>query len=182
MRRYAHKHVDSSQKRCFHNCTYNYEHRGTARLSNDRSPPDLEISPRRQVTLMVVREEKSVHLCMYGSKNPEDWPGDICETDEKARGCSWFEPRVNIKQAREEFMDKLQDDEYVFNAYRDVATLQWVLGERVHTMGLSFLDRFFFWFKGLFHKPDPLVPQLPAHLPEDIWSDKPDDSPPAPMV
>ncbi len=116
-----------------------------------------------------------MHLCMYGSKNPADWPGDICDTDEKARGCGWFEPRVTLKQAREEFMDGLEDDEYVFTTYRDVATLQWVLGERVHMMGLTWFERFIFWMKSFIHKPDPLVPQLPASLPEDIWNDKPDD-------
>jgi hypothetical protein len=168
--RYAHKYVDSSQRRCFRNCVYNHVHVPT---QVDRSVLDIEyeMAPRKQTTLIVRDESSSIHLCMYGSDNPATWPGSICDSDDIAKRCPWFKPRVAHTQARQEFLDKLADDEYVFDNYRDVATLQWVLGERIHERGLSLWEKFWFWLKAVLWKPiKPLPPAAPSVLPEDLWA------------
>jgi hypothetical protein len=179
--RYAQKHVDQTQQRCFRNCEFNLEHK-PALLQYKAMPTELELAPRHQQTTLVIHEEgHSVHLCMYGAKDASTWPGDTCEDDDKARHCPMFKPRINLQQARSDFMEKMFDDEYVFNNYRDVATLQWVLGERVHTMGLSLWERFWFWLKIKFWKPIAPLPNLPeASLPIDLWYDPSTNDPPAP--
>jgi hypothetical protein len=178
--RYAHKHIEATQQRCFSNCEFNQVH-SPRTLDYKPLESEFEMAPRKQNTLMVMSEDRAIHLCMYGSNNPTTWPGDTCDTDEKAKRCPMFKPRVTLEQARTEFMTKLHDDEYVFDNFRDVATLQWVLGERIHEVPLTLFERFWFWFKAKFWKPVPALPQLPEpELTSDLWYDKTNDSPPAP--
>lgn len=136
----------------------------------------FEIAPRKQVTLILLKDESSVHLCMYGAENPSSWTGDVCESDQVARACAMFKPRVGLDEARASFLESLVDDEFTFNNYRDVATLQWVLGERVHEYPISVWERFLFWIRKTFWRPSP--PNLPSsHFrPEDLWYDPKDDS------
>ena len=175
--RYARKHMEASQKRCFKNCVHNHAHVPTQTPAVARKD-DFEMVPRRQVTLVVLQDEDpTVHLCMYGASDPATWPGDVCDDDSVARGCKVFEPRQTADQAKEEFLSSLSDDEHVFNNYRDVATLQWVLGERVHSMGLSIWERFLLWLRSKLIKRDALVPQLPeSSVPDDLWSENQGDT------
>jgi len=168
--RYAHKHVDLSQQRKHLNCVYNHAHKPNGNPKN--LDTELEIAPRKQVTLLVIQDEQPIHLCMYGSDDPASWPGNICDDDAISRSCKMFQPKVSLDQARQEFIDKLSDDEYVFNNYRDMATLQWVLGKRVHEVPLTLWERFVFWFKSKLFKPQvPVAILPPADLPSDIWQD-----------
>jgi hypothetical protein len=172
--------VEATQQRCFNNCVYNEIH-STNRL--DYTPQietEFETAPRNQRTLMIFGEDKPVHLCMYGANNPATWEGNTCDVyDDKSKHCPMFQPRVNIEQARNEFIGKLSDDEYVFNNFRDVATLQWVLGERVHDVPLTLFERFWFWFKAKLWKPVPALPPLPlSDLPAELWYG-PNDPPPS---
>ena len=179
--RYAHKHVEATQQRCFSNCIFNQVHSPNPLEYKSSLDTEFERAPRHQQTLVVVGEDRAIHLCMYGAENVKTWPGDTCDTDEKAKRCPMFKPSVSFDQARKEFMEKLSDDEYVFDNFRDVATLQWVLGERVHEIPLTFYERFLFWFKMKFWKPIPALPQLPApELSSDLWYDKDHDPPPTP--
>jgi hypothetical protein len=172
--RYAHKHVEASQKRCYSNCVHNQVHTPKKLDYGHSLETEFERAPRLQHTLLVLQDDQSVHICMYGAETPKTWPGDTCDAmDDKAKSCPMFKPRVSLDQARKEFEDKLADDEYVFNNFRDVATLQWVLGQRVHEIPLTLLDRFFFWLKKKFWKSEPALPQLPpAELPEGLWYDQ----------
>lgn len=159
------------------NCVFNQEHSPNILEYKPQLETEMEFAPRIQKTLVVFGENKTIHLCMYGADNAATWLGDTCDTDDKAKHCPMFKPRVTLEQARLEFMEKLSDDEYVFNNYRDVATLQWVLGERVHEIPLTWVDRLVFWFKVKFWKPSPPLPQLPAaDLPDNLWYDQKNDS------
>jgi len=105
----------------------------------------------------------------------------MCDHDDIAKSCKMFNPLVSIEQAREEFLEKLSDDEYVFNNYRDMATLQWVIGQRVHEVPLTAWERFVFWLKAKLFKPEPRIEALPAaEIPSDIWdqSSKVSNAPP----
>jgi hypothetical protein len=178
--RYAHKHVEATQQRCYKNCTFNEEHR-PARLEYKSSlETEMELAPRIQKTLVVVGQDQAVHLCMYGADKASTWQGDTCDSDDKAKRCPMFKPRVTLEQARAEFLARLSDDEYVFDNHRDVATLQWVLGERIHEVPLTFFERFWFWLRAKLWKPIPALPQLPPpELTSDLWYDHKNDPPPA---
>jgi hypothetical protein len=176
--RYAHKHMESTQQRCYKNCMFNEEHT-PAQLDYKPLETEEELAPRMQKTLVVIGMDRSVHLCMYGSDKSGTWQGDTCDSDDKAKRCPLFKPRVTIEQAREGFLSSLEDDEYVFDNFRDVATLQWVLGERVHEVPLTLVERFWFWLKTKLWRPIPALPQLPApELTASLWYDQKDDSPP----
>jgi hypothetical protein len=88
-----------------------------------------------------------------------------------------FKPRVGIENSKKEFLELLGNDEYVFDNYRDVATLQWVLGERVHERALNWFERLILWFRFSFIKVLKPTPRLPeSSLPEDLWNDSPPNS------
>jgi len=175
--RYAHKYVEKTQKRCHKNCSFNLEHAPKQLPYSNSVSTEFEIAPRIQQTQILISENKSIHLCMYGAKDTSTWPGDICDSDDKARQCPMFLPLVSIEQAKNDFLEKLSDDEYVFDNYRDVATLQWVLNERVYEIRLTLIERFWFWFKFHFHKSDRLLPmnsELPisvSELSSELWGD-----------
>lgn len=176
-RRYARKHVQKSQDRVPCNCLHNEEHHPVGDLRAP-VPTELEVAPRIQRTLLVLqdRDMGSVRICTYGAAEGE-WSGTVCDSESISRPCPYFQPRLPADSAKVEFLDTLADDEHVFDNYRDVATLQWVLGERVYDMPLSFMDRLVLWFAVLFARVprasrQPSVPQLPS----DLWDE--DDSPP----
>jgi len=170
--RYANKYASASQERKHLNCVFNEVHE-TRDLPYTRTKSiEMPIAPRDQVTLVVFHGRQDVtHLCMYGSDSNK-WQGSMCDSDDIAKSCSMFKPRVDAQTAKDEFLELVANDEYVFNNYRDVATLQWVLGERIHEVPLTNLERFVLWVKCFFIrvlKPSATVP-LPS-LPKDLWDD-----------
>jgi hypothetical protein len=171
--RYARKYMEQTQKRCHSNCVFNMEHAPNKLTYKQDLETEFEVAPRVQKTHIVIGEEKSIHLCMYGAENTSTWPGDICDDDDKARRCPMFKPLVTVEQAKIAFQETLCNDEYVFDHYRDVATLQWVLNERVHTMDYTLFERIWFWFKIKFWKSEPALPQLPSpELTSELWDEK----------
>lgn len=173
MARYAIKHIRSSQDRKHLNCVFNEVHQTVVLPYTRTKSIEMPVAPRDQSTVVVFQNENngSVHLCMYGSEDSKNWKGSICDSDEVSLSCPMFKPRTSIQESKKEFIEHLADDEYVFNNYRDMATLQWVLGERVHEMSLSLFDRFNIWFKSLFIGVKNPVPDATVYLPDDIWDD-----------
>lgn len=175
--RYAHKYVLKSQERRHRNCAFNEIHPvGEAPYTVTQSR-ELERAPRRQVTLVVLNDElDGVGLCMHNASDSSKWEGNTCDSDDVSRSCPLFKPRASAEEAKNGFLELVADDEYVFENYRDVATLQWVLGERVHELSLSWWERLVLWVRTAFlrvAKPTPLLP--PAPLPKDLWDDPPQD-------
>lgn len=180
-RRYARKHIQRSQDRLPCNCIHNEEHLPVGDLRAP-IPTELEISPRIQRTLVVLQNHNPgpVRLCMYGAADGE-WSGTICDSESTSRPCPYFQPRLPADSAKIEFLDTLADNEHVFDNYRDMATLQWVLGERVYDMPLTLIDRVVLWFTVLFA----LVPRASRResipqLPSDLWDDDDSPAPPGP--
>lgn len=138
------------------------------------------IAPRDQVTLVVIQEDRPIGLCMYGASDASKWPGNICDDVATAKSCPMFNPRVTVEEAKAEFIDQLEDDEFVFNNYRDVATLQWVLGERVHDIPLTWWERLIVWFSMKSAKVLPPSPQLPEPDANTLWTEDDTAPPPGP--
>ena len=117
------------------NCVHNFEH--VPHPQRNEIPTEVEMVPRVVSTLVVIQPEKPIRLCMYGSDKPESWNGDICDVDDTAQICPYFKSRVSEERAVEEFDLLMVDDDYVFEHHKDIATLQWVLGERIHRTPLT---------------------------------------------
>jgi hypothetical protein len=175
--RYAHKYMQQSQERRHCNCKYNEAHYPRKLPYTRTQATELPLAPRDQVTLVVLQEEKPVRLCMFNADDSSKWQGNVCDSDDVSKSCPMFKPRVSPDAAKEEFLELVGNDEYVFDNYRDVATLQWVLGERVHEVPLSWWERFTLWLRQKIMrvvKPIPALP--PAPIPEDLWNDPPPHS------
>lgn len=120
-----------SQERRHRNCAHNVEHvPNRLPYSSSDVPTDLDLAPRRVTTLLVVQDESPTYLCSLGSENPAEWSGTICDRDSFSDGCPYFVPRVSAEAATAEFRELLLDDGYVYEHYRDVAALQWVVEDR----------------------------------------------------
>jgi len=163
-KRYRQKYVQERVGRRHQNCVHNYEHAPRGEFKYSRSH-DVELAPRRQTTLLVVQPDQPVRICTYGSTG-KDWNGDVCDTDEKASGCPWFKASRLEDEVGAEFDSLMSDVEFVFDNYRDVATLQWVLDVRVVTVKPSLVERFLSLFKTRNKElPAPKDPEVP----EGIW-------------
>jgi hypothetical protein len=166
--RYLRQYCAAVRARLPHNCVHNCVHMPT--LQKTSLPTEVELAPRIVSTLVVMEPQIPVRLCLYGSDKPDMWNGDVCDADETARECPHFEARVTEEQAVAEFEGLMADDSYVLDNHKDVAALQWVLGERVFRIPLSLWDRFAIWLDRAlrFHrKPVGRLP--PAELPGDLW-------------
>jgi len=176
--RYTKKYVDSTQKRCFLNCRFNHE-QVMPLVKNDTV--EYEITPRCVSTVVIIDSNNSkACYCTYGVQKDEHgavvidfdkWNGKICDRDEIAEQCEWFVPVMTNDVAEAEFNVLLEDDKWVYENHKDIAALQWVLGDRVHKHRLSLWDRFWLWVKLRFTKPEP-ARQLPiSNMPGDMWDD-----------
>lgn len=178
-KRYRNKHASNSQKRVPSNCVYN----ATIEPKGYRAPSvitELEMSPRIVSNLVVFQEDSSIKICTYGSENPAEWNGDVvCDSNDVAEQCKFFKAKSTYAEAAEEFDGMMEDDEFVYDNYRDVATLQWVLDDRVHLIPLTWRDRlslllirFFDW---MLRRNRQKLPSQLMVIPHDIWNDR-DDS------
>jgi hypothetical protein len=163
-KRYRQKYVQERIGRHHENCVHNYVHAPRGQFKYSRSH-DVELAPRKQTTLMVIQPEQSIRICTYGSAGKE-WNGDVCDSDDKSSDCPWFKAARSEEEVGAEFDAVLADVEFVFENFRDMATLQWVLDVRspdeVPDEPLpppSLLDRLLSWFR-------PKPPQLPPPDPE----------------
>ena len=171
--RYAHKYIQKTQLRQHKNCKFNAVHK-PERLKYSKTPEnEMELAPRVQQTLVILHDnDQSIHLCMYNADNETKWLGMTCDSDDIAKSCTWFKPCVSALEAKNEFLELVADDEYVFEHYRDVATLQWVIGERVHSLALTLWERVFLWFSVTFSRITKPIRQLPiSEIPKDLWDD-----------
>jgi hypothetical protein len=130
--RYLRKHVLRSQERRHLNCVYNREH-VPSHLPYSRSDlsTELDLAPRQVKTLVVIQDrDRPIRLCTYGCGNPASWDRDVCDRDDISATCGEFKARLGADEAYDEFMALLEDDKYVYENFRDLAALQWVLEDR----------------------------------------------------
>ncbi len=156
--RYLRRYVALSQERRHENCVHNREYlpRKLPYSQSDLST-ELDLAPRKVMTLLVIQEERPVRVCMYGAERPAEWSGDICDDDSISPTCKFFVPLKTVSEATDEFMSLLADDKYVYDSFRDLAALQWVLGDR--RPRLPWYRRLASFFVG---KYLPKVPVLPS--------------------
>lgn len=121
--KYLTKRYREKLSQCPKNCVYNYRHK-----TEDENGEEVQIG-----------------LCMYGSDNPEEWPGMICDDVETAEQCPYFTCKNDKESIRVDFEEELQDDVVVAHHYKDIAALQWVLGEKVYSWDLVWYQRFHVW-------------------------------------
>lgn len=170
--RYAKRFIFLSQERKPENCSFNFEHESNGTYENSNFM-EIDRAPKKSVTLIVIKPETPTRLCLYGSENPETWNGVICDRDEISKSCKYFIPKQSLNEAKENFLSLMSDDEYVYENYKDIATLQWVLGDRIHKFGLSLFERLIFWIFSL--KLRVFKPKLiPSNL--DPWNEENDNT------
>lgn len=183
--RYLRQYLRQSQDRHPHNCVYNHEvlvGPARSRLSDpgeDVPGPgeDRPVVPAR--SLVVLQDDRPpVRLCLYGCEDPSGWAGELCYTDEKAESCGWFKPRKDSGEAEREFDLLLSDDVYVYENYRDVAALQWVLEDRVYKHRPGLIERLWRWLgrprsvsAPKLLPPVELEPAKPVAPPRDVDQD-----------
>lgn len=165
--RYCRKYCADVSGKKPRNCVYNIEHAPVERV--DHVPTEVELAPRVTTTLVVIQPDFPIRLCMYGSEKPDTWNGDVCDDDATAHACPYFEPKIPEDRAVEEFDKLMSDDEFVLENYRDIASLQWVLNERVHLTPLSTLDKVKIWFDRFFRgrRSTKLLSEKTENKPED---------------
>lgn len=173
--RYAKSYIKCSRKREHRNCVYNLKQEP---LQYDASQVELDLAPcYTEIIIASGPEDISTYYCAYGINDPENWSGMICDKDEIAESCKWFAPKATARQAREEFLQLMEDDEYVYENYRDVAILQWILEDRVHKHALSWWERVVLWVCLKLSRTKPPAALPPAEdIPEDLWDDSPKNS------
>lgn len=169
--RYGRQYLTKTQFRKPENCVHNHEH--FPRKTGPTVEIETELAPRVSVSLVMIRPDESIRLCMYGSEDPATWNGDLCHNDDTASRCKMFRPRVSMDEAKQEFINLLADDTFVYDNYRDIAALQWVIGDRVHSQPWSFIERaLLVWDKLLVRLRIKIAPALALpELPERIWDD-----------
>lgn len=182
--RYLKKYLKDTQSRVHHNCVYNVEHR-PKRLLTSPIETDLTISPRRTNSLVVIQSRNPpdpVHICTYGTSDGA-WNGDLCDKDNGVvKHCKFFTPRIPCGDAEKKFNDLISDDEYVADVYPDMAVLQWVLGRRMWSTDMSFIEKIryaiskFFIMRNAYHinnlPPSLEILSLQSNDPlERLWDD-----------
>jgi hypothetical protein len=81
---------------------------------------------------------------MYGSGDPESWPGNICDEPIDAKRCPYFTPRVDKKAILIQFREDLKNADWVQNNLPGVAELLWVL-EMAELPRIPLWKRVWFW-------------------------------------
>lgn len=122
-------------------CIHNYNHVPRPLVPR---PRDLEfkLAPRVQKTLVVIENaDRAVRICMYGSENQDKWNGTICDSVEHAQSCPLFTPSISIEEAQSQYENLIMDDEYVYENYKDIAALQWVLDIRAENKSVILTER-----------------------------------------
>jgi hypothetical protein len=100
------------------NCKYNHRHPLDERRTVDGDP---------NPTYNQITARKTIGLCMYGSEDPTEWPGDICEDAVDAMRCPYFDPVKSEDAVVEEFQLLIKDPEWLAVNLPGIAELRWVL-------------------------------------------------------
>jgi hypothetical protein len=133
---------------------------------------EMELAPRISKTLVVFQQDATIRLCMLGSESVQFWSGDICDSENVAKQCKYFQPKLTDKQAADEFCAKMADDDFVYANYQDIAALQWVIEDRIYKTPLSWWGRLLLWFHILVrraYRPKMLPPASDEPIPGDLW-------------
>jgi len=121
--RYLKREIRDKMRQCPENCQYNIRHTFTTYTYKEG-----ETKP--------VAQQREMGLCSYGASNPEEWNGKICDDVKTAQECGLFLGKYDKEEIKEAFYEKLEDEVTVAEEYKDIAALQWVLGENAVDLDL----------------------------------------------
>lgn len=131
-----------------HNCIFNLEH--TPKKLPYSSKIDENISrmsmPSRSSLLVVIQEDETTRICTYGSENPKEWNGNVCDDTSVSSTCPYFVNTNSIAEVNEKFDSLTKDDKLMIKNYPDMAALQWVLDTRYWTIKSGFFTAIFSYF------------------------------------
>lgn len=135
--------VAQAHKRLPNRCQHNHRQELDPRKQVEDEPnPSYNRVDRRR--LPVVNE---IGLCMLGSENPEEWPGNICEDPIDAERCPYFDPSQTKDGLLAEFTTQLGDLDWIQENLPDVYALLWVLDDdSPRNYNLPWWKRVAFWF------------------------------------
>jgi len=134
--------VELAHRRLPNRCGHNHRQELDPRKSvGDEPNPSYNRVDR--VRLPVINE---IGLCMLGSENPEEWPGDICEDPIDAERCPYFNPTQTKEELMSEFIEQLRDTDWVAENLPDVMALLWVIDDVPANYHLPWWKRVGFWF------------------------------------
>jgi hypothetical protein len=75
-------------------------------------------------------EDGEIGLCMLGADSPEEWAGNVCDDEETAKKCPFFELKHDRDRLRTQFFERLERRDVLVDQYKDIAALKWVLEQR----------------------------------------------------
>ena len=130
------------------NCSYNLLHE--PKVLEYKPGIEESLAPRTAVSLVVIQEDKPIRICTYGSDDPKNWNGDVCDHESTAASCPYFSSIHNENDKNKEFDLILNDDKQTLDLYPDVAALQWVLDVRHPLPKLGLWISMWLWLKTLF--------------------------------
>jgi hypothetical protein len=118
--------VSAATKKLPRTCVHNHRHPLDTRRVVDGEPNENYNRITSGHALPVVQ---TIGLCMYGSENPEQWGGTICEDPIDAQRCPFFTPKHGREEVIQEFKEQLGSNEWVKKNLPEVESLRWVLAD-----------------------------------------------------
>jgi len=100
-------------------CKYNHRH-----PLDERRTVDGDINPNYN---QIVPANRTIGLCMYGSEDPAEWSGSICEDVVDALRCPYFDPIKTEGDVVAEFQQLIKDPEWLRENHPGIYELRWVL-------------------------------------------------------
>jgi len=122
--------VAKTQERLPVHCRYNYRHSLDTRKNVYGEPNDSYNRITRGDTSAGLPVTQTIGLCLYGSEDPENWPGIICEEPVDALLCppQAFTSKTTPEVAKSDLEAQIKDLNWLRDNMPGVYTLLWVLG------------------------------------------------------
>ena len=101
------------------NCTFNHQ-----------QPIDLRKKVRNEPNPnynTISEGNRTIGLCMYGSDDIQNWPGNICDEPSDAKGCPMYNSIHTKESVLRAFNRDLEDQEWVKAQMPALDPLLWVL-------------------------------------------------------
>lgn len=98
----------------------------------------------------------TIGLCMLGSENPSEWPGNICEDPVDAQRCPYFNPRMDKEKLWASFAEQIRNPDWLQEHMPEVYGLLWTLNASA-LPELPLWKRVWYWVLRI--QVEPLRPQ-----------------------
>ena len=135
--------VREAETRLPHLCRFNHRQPLDTRKAVEDLPNDTYNRTTDRNGLPVVQ---TIGLCMLGSEDVENWPGNICEDPIDAQRCPYFDPAHSKTLIFEQFKANVTDNDWIRVNMPEMYGLLWVLDDS-RIRSLPWWK--FLWFKML---------------------------------